>query len=104
VPDTAAALLQERLGLSDDELLAVLGADALEIVSGDVAHRPPLPILLALTAEPAERSGAPVLRRWLRTGGPHGRPIELLLAHDFGAFEVALEELSARGFVVRAAR
>jgi hypothetical protein len=45
-----------------------------------------------------------VLRRWLRAGAAHGRPVELLLAHEFGAFEDALDDLRERGFVVRAPR
>ena len=96
--DTAAAVLAERLGLSDDELLAVLDADPLTVVGGALDHRPELPILLALTAEldPA------VLRRWLRSNGPRGRPLDLLLARDFAAFEDAVEELRERGLVVRA--
>jgi hypothetical protein len=38
----------------------------------------------------------------LRSGGRHGRPIDLLLARDFATFEDALEDLRERGFVVRA--
>jgi hypothetical protein len=102
VTSTAAALLQDRLGLSDDELLAVLGADPLSILGGDLDHKPQLPILLTLTEEAAERAGAETLKRWVRTSGKAGRPIDLLLAQDFGAFEDALEDLKARGFVVRA--
>jgi hypothetical protein len=45
-----------------------------------------------------------VLRRWVRAAGRLGRPIDLLLAQHFGAFEDALEDLKERGFVVRAAR
>jgi hypothetical protein len=101
---TAAALLQDRLGLTDDELLEVLDADPLAIVGGDLDHKPQLPILLTLTEEAAERAGDGVLRRWVRASGPRGRPIDLLLARDFGAFEDALEDLRERGFVVRAAR
>ena len=41
--------LQERLGLTDDELLTILDADPLSLVGGDLDHRPELPILLALT-------------------------------------------------------
>ncbi|HWH94974.1 MAG TPA: hypothetical protein VNT03_14025 [Baekduia sp.] len=44
-----------------------------------------------------------MLKRWVRSSGRHGRPIDLLLARDFGAFEDALEDLRERGFVVRAA-
>lgn len=98
---TAAALLQDRLGLTDDELLAVLDADPLTVLAGELDHKPQLPILLALTEEAGERAGAPVLRRWLRTTGPHGRPIDLLLARDFAAFEHALDALRERGFVLR---
>jgi hypothetical protein len=101
---TAAALLQDRLGLSDDELLGVLGADPLSIVGGDLDHKPQLPILLTLTEEAAERAGDGVLRRWIRSSGRLGRPIDLLLQHDYGAFEDALEDLRERGFVVRASR
>jgi hypothetical protein len=42
-----------------------------------------------------------VLRRWIRADGPNGRPIELLLARDFAAFEDALATLADRGFVIR---
>jgi hypothetical protein len=101
---TAAALLQDRLGLSDDELLAVLDADPLSVLGGELDHKPQLPILLTLTEEAAERAGPAVLKRWVRAAGRHGRPIDLLLAQDFGAFEDALEDLRERGFVVRAAR
>jgi hypothetical protein len=40
----------------------------------------------------------------VRSAGRHGRPLDLLLAQDFGTFEDALEDLRERGFVVRAAR
>jgi hypothetical protein len=92
-----AAELQDRLGLSDEELLQVLDADPLEVVSGDLDHKPELPILLDLIAEHEDTS----LRRWLRTGGPAGRPIDLLLRRDFAGFENALTTLAERGFVIR---
>jgi hypothetical protein len=57
-------------------------------------------ILLELLREPEEALGAPTLRRWVRASGPHGRPIERLLRHDFGGFEDALNDLSERGFVL----
>jgi len=93
----SAARLQEVLGLSDDELLTVLDADPLEVVSGDLDHKPELPILLGLLAEHEQSA----LRRWLRTEGPAGRPIDLLLARDFAAFEDALQVFAERGFVIR---
>jgi hypothetical protein len=96
-----AARLMDLLGLSDDELCRVLDADALTLLSGQLEHRPELPILLDLLAEAEERAGAAVLRRWVRARGPHGRPLELLLAHDFAAFEDALGDLAERGFVLR---
>ena len=77
--------LQERLGLSDDELLQALDADPLALIGDDLDHRPELPILLALT-EPYEPS---LLQLWVRNG-----PIDLLLARDFAAFESALEDLN----------
>jgi hypothetical protein len=38
----------------------------------------------------------------VRASGPAGRPLDLLLARDFGGFEDALGVLAARGFVLRA--
>jgi hypothetical protein len=101
---SAAANLMERLGLTDDELCAILGVDPIAVISGDVDQRPELGILLVLTAEAAEAAGPVALRRWLRTGGPRGRPLDLLLARNFAGFEDALAELQERGFVVRARR
>jgi hypothetical protein len=89
------------LGLSDEELLVVLDADPLSVVSGDLDHRPELGILLDLLADAEERAGEAVLRRWVRAPGPAGRPIELLLRRDFAAFEDALATLAERGFVLR---
>jgi hypothetical protein len=94
----------ERLGLTDEELCSVLDADPISLLTGELDHRPELPILLVLTAEAQEAVGAEGLRRWLRTSGPAGRPVDLLLARDFAGFEDAVGQLSARGFVVRAAR
>ena len=93
--------LQELLGLSEEELLTVLDADPLSVITGDLDHKPELPILLDLLAEAEERAGAPVLRRWVRAQGPSGRPLDVLLARDFGAFENALATLAERGFVLR---
>jgi len=95
-----AAELMERLGLDEAELCAILDADPIEIVSGSLDHRPELGILLAMTAEVQESVAEGVLPRWLRTAGPAGRPVDLLLARDFEAFEDALETLVRRGFVI----
>jgi hypothetical protein len=100
---SAAANLMERLGLSDEELCAVLDVDPISVITGELDHRPELPILLVLTAEASEVVGPTSLRRWVRTSGPHGRALDLLLARDFAGFEDAVGELVARGFVVRAA-
>jgi hypothetical protein len=97
----AAQRLQELLGLSDEELLLVLDAEPLEVIAGELEHKPELPLLLALLAEAEESAGAPVLRRWVRASGPAGRPLDLLLARDFGAFEDALQTLAERGFILR---
>ena len=98
---SGAQHLQELLGLSDEELLAVLDEDPLTVLGGELDHKPELPILLDLLAEAEERAGAPVLRRWVRAQGPSGRPLDTLLARDFGAFEDALATLAERGFVLR---
>jgi hypothetical protein len=98
---TAAAVLMDRLGLSEDELCAVLGVDPLTVIAGDLDDKPQLPILLALTGEAAERVGEDVLRRWLRATGPGGRPLDHLLASDYAAFEDDLATLAERGLVLR---
>ena len=96
-----AARLAGLLGLDDEELLVVLDADPLSVVSGELEHRPELGILLDVLAEAEERAGEAVLRRWVRAPGPAGRPVELLLRRDFAAFEDALATLAERGFVLR---
>src|SRR4051812_22445882 len=101
---TAAALLMDRLGLTEDELCRALGVDPLAVISGDLDDKPQLPILLALTEEAADRVGEAVLRRWLRATGPRGRPLDHLLANDFPAFEDDLAALEERGFVLRRGR
>jgi hypothetical protein len=82
----------------------VLDADPLSVITGELDHKPELPILLDLLADAEERAGAPVLRRWVRAQGPAGRPLDLLTQHDFGAFEDALATLAERGFVLRSTR
>ena len=91
----------ERLGLSEDELCEVLGADAITILADDLEHRPELRILLDLTEEAAGRVGPGILRHWLRRRGPTGVPLEHLRARDFAAFEDDLDVLAERGFVLR---
>jgi hypothetical protein len=101
---TAAALLMDRLGLSEDELCSVLDADPLAVIAGELEHKPQLPILLALTQEAAERVAGGVLPRWVRSTGPNGRPLDHLLARDYAAFEDDLQSLADRGFVLRSGR
>jgi hypothetical protein len=98
---TAAALLAGRLGLDDDELCRVLDVDPLTLIGGELDHRPELSILLTLTEEAGERVGEDLLRRWVRTSGPSGRPLDHLLVRDFAAFEDDLAGLERRGFVIR---
>lgn len=81
--------------------MTALDADPLTLLSGQLDHRPELPILLDLLAEAEERAGAPVLKRWIRADGPSGRPIDALLARDFATFEDQLATLADRGFVIR---
>jgi hypothetical protein len=96
-----AARLMDLLGLSEDELCAVLDADPLTLLSGQLDHRPELPILLDLLADAEQQAGPAVLRRWVRTAGPSGKPLDALLRRDFPAFEDALTDLARRGFVLR---
>jgi len=97
---TAAVLLMQQLGLSDEELCAALDSNPIEIISDSLDHRPELPILLQLSDEAEQRVGPEVLKLWIRTEGPSGRPIEHLLARDFAAFESAVVTLVERGFVI----
>jgi hypothetical protein len=96
-----AARLLDLLGLTEDELCAVLEVDPLTLLSGQLDHRAELPILLELLAEAEEQAGPAVLRRWVRAAGPQGRPIDALTGRDFAAFEDALGQLAERGFVLR---
>ncbi len=91
----------DLLGLTEDELCAALGVDPLTLLSGQLDHRPELPILMDLLADAEEKAGPAVLRRWVRAAGPGGRPIDALLTRDFAAFEDALGQLAERGFVLR---
>jgi hypothetical protein len=104
VTSTAAALLMDRLGLTEDELCDVLDVDPLSVIAGELDHKPQLPILLALTQEAAERVAVGVLPRWVRSTGPNGRPLDHLLARDYVAFEDDLQALAERGFVLRGGR
>ena len=99
--NSPAVELMQRLGLSDDELCEVLAVDPLAVITGELDHRPELAILLALTAEAAERVGPRTLRSWLRRNGPNGVPLEHLRAREFSAFEDDLQVLAERGYVLR---
>lgn len=99
-PTDQAAQLMDLLGLSEDELCRVLDIDPLGLISGQLDHAAQLPILLDLMAAPRDQVGAQALRRWVRTKGPAGTPIEALLHRDFAAFESALSDLERRGFVI----
>jgi hypothetical protein len=96
-----AAQLMELLDLSEAELCATLAVDPLTLLSGQLEHAGELPILLALLGDAEERAGAAVLRRWVRARGPAGRPLDALLAREFGAFEDALLSLAEDGFLLR---
>jgi hypothetical protein len=93
--------LQDLLGLTDEELIRTLDASALELLAGELDHRPELEILLALLRDAEERAGATLLRRWVRANGPHGRPVDLLTAREFARFEDAVDELASNGFILR---
>ena len=89
------------LGLTEDELCQILSVEPLELLSDQVGHRGELPILLGLVDEATDRLSPEVLARWVRARGPYGRPIDALLARDFGRFEDAVADLAERGFVLR---
>jgi hypothetical protein len=100
-PSEQAARLMETLGLSEDELCRILDVDPLTLISGQLDHAHQLPILLDLLDEPKDQVGASALKRWVRTEGPAGTPIDALLKRDFAAFENAIAELERRGFVIK---
>jgi hypothetical protein len=81
----------QRRDLTDDELCEVLAVDPLAVITGELDHRPELAILLALTAEAAEKVGPRTLRSRLRRRGPNGVPLEHLTARAFAAFEDDLQ-------------
>ena len=89
----SAAHLQSLLGLSDDELLQILGSDPISVITGEEDLRPEILILLQLLNE----STPP--QAWLRAGSPS--PVQRLLQHDFAGFEDALADYGERGFVIR---
>jgi hypothetical protein len=91
----------DLLGLSADELCTILDVEALTLLSGQIEHSSELGILLALLDETSERVSPSTFRPWVRAGGPHGRPLDALLARDFATFEDALADLAERGFVLR---
>lgn len=92
------------LGLTEEELCVVLDMDPLTLVSGQLDHRPEVPILLDLIAEAREHASDAVLRRWVRTGRADSRPLDQLLCRDFAGFEDSLAALAERGFVLGAGR
>jgi hypothetical protein len=100
-PSEQAASLMDTLGLTEDELCQVLDVDPLALISGQLEHAHQLPILLDLLSEPKDQVGTSALRRWVRTKGPAGTPVEALLRRDFAAFEDAVSELQRRGFVIK---
>lgn len=99
----AAARLQAQLGLDDDELCDLLGLSPVELLAGDADLLPQTAVLDALVRDALEAVNGEALKRWLRASGPSGRPLDHLLAHDYAAFEDALQTLRSRGFVVRRA-
>ena len=97
-----AAELMDLLGLTEDELCETLASDPLTILSGQLEHSQELQILHDLLADARTNTSPASLRSWMRATGPTGhKPVELLTARDFAAFEDALHALAQRGFVVR---
>ena len=95
---TSSSELQELLGLSDDELLEILGSTPLDVISGQEDEREDVRVLVQMTREAGDPA---VLARWVRSTGPEGRPLDALLRRDFAGYERALAALAERGFVLR---
>ena len=92
--------LRDLLGLTDEEVLALLGTTPLDLLGGADDEREDVRVLLALVTEAEEAVGAATLRRWVRATDA----LDLLKARDFAAFEARLQELQERGFVLRSRR
>jgi hypothetical protein len=101
VQSARAVRLMEVLDLDEDELCRTLGVDPLTLLSGQIEHRAELDILLTLLGEATSQVPEAVLRRWVRSTGPLGRPLDALLARDFPRFEDQLGELVEHGFTLR---
>jgi hypothetical protein len=97
----ATERVQAALGLADDELCDVLGLSPLQLLSGEGDVLPHTSVLDALLRDAAAQIRPDAVQRWLRASGPAGRPLDHLLAHDYAAFEGALDVLLTRGFVIR---
>ena len=89
----SAARLQRLLGLSDEELLRILGSDPLAVITGEEDGRPEIHVLLQLVGDD------PPPRAWLNAGDPS--PLQRLVQQDFAGFEDALSDYRERGFVIR---
>ncbi|MBJ7472303.1 MAG: hypothetical protein JHD16_13435 [Solirubrobacteraceae bacterium] len=100
-PAGATERVQAQLALADDELCDVLGLTPVQLLSGEGDLLPQTAVLDELLRAAGEQVSAEGIQRWLRASGPAGTPLEHLLAHDYGAFETALDTLLSRGFVVR---
>jgi hypothetical protein len=70
-------------------LLQILNSDPLAVITGEEDLRPEVQILLELLQDD------PPPQAWIRS------KLQLLLQHDFGAFEDALAEYRERGFILR---
>jgi hypothetical protein len=66
------------------------------VLAGEEDTRPEVRVLLGMLAE----HDPVLLRRWVRSSGPAGRPLDLLLARDYAGFESALATLAERGLVI----
>ncbi len=100
-PAGAGERVQARLGLRDDELCDILGLSPVQLLAGEADLLPQTAVLDELLRAAGEQVSGEGIQRWVRASGPAGTPLEHLLAHDYGAFETALETLLSRGFVVR---
>lgn len=97
----AAERVKVRLGLDDDELCDILGLSPVQLLAGEADLLPQTAVLDELLRATVEQVSEQGMHGWVRASGPAGRPLDHLLAQDYGAFEDALETLLSRGFVVR---
>ena len=88
----------ERLGLRDEELCTILDADPIAVITGELAHRPELGILLGLSRRRSASASAPTsCAAGSAPPVPPAARSTTCSPRDFPAFESAIETSPSAG-------